>query len=145
MDYHALASELMEELVVLFHNSPQKQVGDFSRGETRILNYLADTENHTALPSELSVHMDISSARIAATLNSLEHKRMIRRRLDETDRRRILVCITDLGLHFVLQKREQIHQNVEQLLRDLGEKDAQEYVRIIQRIASNAKNKSNKR
>ncbi len=139
MDYKALASELMRQQFILFHDSPQKQVGDFSKGETRILNYLADSENHTALPSELSAHMDISSARIAATLNSLEHKQMIFRRMDAADRRRILVCITDCGLEFVLQKREEIRHNIEQLLRDLGEEDAKEYVRIIGRIVANSR------
>ena len=82
MDYAAMAEEFMRRVPVLMRTHTQQKIGEFAKGEMFILNYLA-MQGREILPSELSAVMGASSARIAAALNSLEHKGKIVRRMDE--------------------------------------------------------------
>lgn len=55
--------------------------------------------NNSIYPSDLSDKLNLSRSYITAVLNSLEKKNFIMRTLDTSDRRRILVRITDKGRH----------------------------------------------
>lgn len=133
MDYSALTSELLKKMALLIRSNPHKQIGEYAGGEICILNYLVYIDG-AALPSEMSLAMEISSARIAAILNSLERKEMISRKIDTSDRRKVLVTITDQGKTYVFEKRKHIHRNMERILRQLGENDSNECIRILDRI-----------
>jgi DNA-binding MarR family transcriptional regulator len=88
-----------------------------------------------AIPSEISKEMGISTARIAAALGSLESKGLITRRIDERDRRRILVELTDAGRAQQNEHENMIMGMLERMLRNLGETDSLEFLRILKRIA----------
>ena len=65
----------------------------FSQGEMRLLGCLhAGADGRTA--GELSMLLELSTARIAAMLNNLERKGAITRARDEADRRRVVVRLT---------------------------------------------------
>jgi DNA-binding MarR family transcriptional regulator len=134
VDYSALATELLESLSVMVRTATQKEVDEFARGEMFIMNYLVDSGG-TALPSELSAAMDASTARVAAALKSLERKGLVVRHLDRTDRRKTRVVITDRGRQAVMDKRRQMHDHMVKVMRELGQDDAKEYLRLIRRIA----------
>lgn len=55
--------------------------------------------NNSIYPSDLSDKLNLSRSYVTAVLNSLEKKNFIMRTLDTSDRRRILVRITDKGRH----------------------------------------------
>ncbi len=55
--------------------------------------------NNSIYPSDLSDKLNLSRSYVTAVLNSLEKKNFILRTLDTSDRRRILVRITDKGRH----------------------------------------------
>ncbi|HQM97418.1 MAG TPA: MarR family transcriptional regulator [Clostridia bacterium] len=55
--------------------------------------------NNSIYPSDLSDKLNLSRSYVTAVLNSLENKNFILRTLDTSDRRRILVRITDKGRH----------------------------------------------
>lgn len=133
MDYSALTSDLLKKMALLIRSNPHKQIGEYAGGEMFILNYLVDIDG-AALPSEMSSAMEISSARTAAILNSLERKDMISRKIDISDRRKVLVTITGQGKTYIFDKRKHIHNNMERILRQLGENDAKECIRILDRI-----------
>lgn len=67
--------------------------------------------------------MEASSARVAAVLRSLEAKGMIERSVDDKDRRRILVSITDAGRALVQDRRCEIRDYFYQIILQLGERD----------------------
>ena len=92
------------------------------------------------LPSELSAVMGASSARIAAALNSLEHKGKIVRRMDDADRRKILVKITQNGRAQAEEARRAIQSRLQRIFMLLGEEDTKEYLRITNRIISISEN-----
>lgn len=86
------------------------------------------------LPSDLSEQSHASTARIAVVLNTLEKKGLISRAIDPTDRRRILVSLTNVGQEYVAVVRTQLREDMKHLLEELGEQDAREYLRITKRI-----------
>ncbi len=134
MDYRELALEFMKKMFALNKARPQRQFQESMQGETVVLQYLSDHED-SVLPSEISAFMGISSARIAATLNSLEKKEFITRRIDLSDRRRILVEITPKGRALAGELKADILENTSKMLAFLGEHDAREYIRITGRMA----------
>jgi DNA-binding MarR family transcriptional regulator len=110
-----------------------KKANAFLHGEMFILNFLNNRQSDT-MPSELAVAMNTSTARIAMALKSLESKGLIQRRIDKEDRRKVIVSLTEEGNTLVLGDREEMRDRMVRILRELGEKDASEYVRIIERI-----------
>ena len=134
MDYTALAQEFMRNMSQLHRHNAQKKLNDSMHGESFVLGYIS-RHNGNVIPSEISNEMGISSARIAATLNSLESKGMITRMIDVSDRRRILVELTPVGKEQVDQHFQEIMEFTTNMLCYLGEHDAKEYVRIMGRLA----------
>jgi DNA-binding MarR family transcriptional regulator len=134
MDYQALAAELVKRLFVISKNGPQREMHKSMRGEAFVMQYVI-FHNGAVVPSEMSKYMNISTARMAVALNGLEKKGLITRRIDPADRRRILVDLTDNGRDFATEKRTHMLLHTEQVMRKLGERDAEEFVRLIGRVA----------
>lgn len=128
-----LAEKLVDETELLFRHGPQKQIGKSARGECFVLRCLARS-TVPLLPSDLSEQIHASTARIAVVLNRLEKKGYVSRAIDATDRRRILVTMTEEGREYVETVRAQLCENMKRLLEELGEQDAREYLRITKRI-----------
>ena len=96
MDYQALAREYMTIMHKMRKRKSEQQINDSLRGEQFVLGFIAHTEG-SVIPSDISAAMGISTARIAAALNNLESKGLITRRIDMSDRRKILVELTEAG------------------------------------------------
>jgi len=104
------------------------------RGEAFALQFIAMREGEV-IPSDISSEMGISSARVAAALNSLESKGLITRRIDVSDRRRILIELTQAGKEQAQEHGRKIFQMTKKIMEYLGEDDAREYIRIMGRLA----------
>jgi DNA-binding MarR family transcriptional regulator len=135
MDYHELALDFMEKMYLLRQTKPHKQLDKSMQGECFVMQYIAHQKG-SVVPSEISNIMDISSARVAAALNSLERKGMITRDIDPGDRRRILVNLTPKGEEMAKEHNRKLHERTVKLLSLLGEDDAKEYVRLTGKLAS---------
>ena len=134
MDYLKLATELLNTMQTLQKKQSQKIFTEAIHGEAFVLNYIANQKGDV-LPGEISQKMDVSSARIAAALNSLGKKELITRRIDINDRRKILINITAKGKDLALQHRQSILLIASKNLELLGEHDANEYIRILKKLA----------
>ena len=134
MDYRELAVEFMKTSHSMHKGRGQKKISDSMQGESFVLYYIANNENAT--PSDISNEMNISSARIAATLKSLENKGLIIRRIDVEDRRRILIDLTEKGKIQVEQHNEMIMNTITNMLKFLGEEDAKEFLRILKKLST---------
>ncbi len=137
MDYNALAREYMEILRRMRKHKNPKRISDSMHGERFVLTFLV-LNGGSAIPSEISKDMGISTARIAATLNGLEAKGLITRRIDERDRRRILVELTETGRERQAAHARSIQNMLVHILKDLGEADAVELLRILKKLAEHA-------
>lgn len=133
MDCEVLAEMLVDQTELLFRHGPHKLIGKNARGECFVLRCLARSKA-PLLPSDLSEQSHASTARIAVVLNTLEKKGLISRAIDPTDRRRILVSLTNVGQEYVAVVRTQLREDMKHLLEELGEQDAREYQRITKRI-----------
>jgi len=123
----------MEDMMINNRRNTMEQMGRSGKGELFILKYLYDRDT-AVIPSEISDAMHTSTARISAALGSLEKKGQVRREIDKTNRRNILVTITDEG-------RERSHEDIEKMrslmirvMTELGERDATELVRLMRRL-----------
>ncbi|WP_045522090.1 MarR family winged helix-turn-helix transcriptional regulator [Neobacillus niacini] len=133
MDYKLLAEELFHILTRTAKLPFQKKVDDLSHGERRILGYLTFGKN--GVPSgDLSDKLDLTTPRVASALNSLAKKGFIERNKDEIDKRMVIVTITEPGKSFIMEEYNKLISMMQQTLQKLGEKDAQELIRIIKRI-----------
>ena len=134
MDYAKLAVQMMASMWKLRKAIPQRHINESMQGEAFVLQCI-ERRGYEMLPGEISVEMDVSSARIAAALNSLEGKGLVTRQIDAKDRRKIVVRATQAGMDQARRHREALVADVEKMLALLGEHDAQEYVRIVGRLA----------
>lgn len=133
MDSTELTNEIMNAMQTLMRGRTQKNMDVFLKGEEYVLQYLAFNNNYS-LPGEISQAVGVSTARIAATLNSLEGKGLILRQIDISDRRRILVEITEEGKALAQQKKQEMFKRTEQTLTALGETDSKHLLRIMNKL-----------
>ena len=111
-----------------------EQVGRGGRGELFILKYLYD-KTAAVTPSEISDAMRTSTARISAALNSLEKKGQIHREIDITNRRNILVTITEAGRVRSRSDFQRMRAYMVNVLTEMGEQDAAEFIRLLKRFS----------
>ena len=130
MDYTELARELMANMYEFRRSKTPHKIDESVRGGGFILMFLFQRGSY-ALPSELRGVLGVSSARIAATLNNMEHKGLISREMDKNDRRKVLVALTPTGQEQAAQMERRALEHSVHMLEFLGERDAKEFVRIL--------------
>ena len=130
MNYDKAIDEMLF-LTHRLHSTALKDAVNLHRGELAILGYLHDKQS-TVTPSALSDFMKISTARVTASLNTLEG--FITRCHSQDDRRKVNVAITALGSETFVKIQENVKNNYRQLFNILGENDVKELIRILKRI-----------
>lgn len=134
--YEELASELLQVNESLLHQPAQDLLTKLSRGEHFVLNYLF-THQLQAHPTDLSRHMVVSTARIAALLNRMEEKGLISRWPDPLDNRQIIVSLSPKGEQAIEAFRKKVIRATANMLELLGPEDAQEFLRIQRKLVTN--------
>ncbi|MDR0671273.1 MAG: transcriptional regulator, partial [Oscillospiraceae bacterium] len=104
-----------------------------AKGEQFILTHLYE-KSGAALPSELSKALHSSTARVSAVLGALEKKGQIRRDIDTSNRRNILVTLTDTGCTRICSATKQMKACLTHIFTEMGERDALEFVRLNKRF-----------
>ena len=133
MDKREMAADLLEKMQSLRRAGPQKQINESLRGEAFVLHFIAD-HDEGVLPGEISREMAVSSARVAKALNALEHKGLVTRQINPKDRRQVLVRVTGEGKALDEKHRQAVLFEAAKLLDLLGDRDAEEYLRITGRL-----------
>ena len=134
MDQKQLAIRLLESIKSLSHMPFYKSADVFASGERFVLSYLY--QHGSAMPKQLSEAMMASTAYMAKLLGILEHKGLIVRDIDRSDRRKIIVVLTEQGTVFIKSEMEKALKIAMDILSDLGEEDAAEGVRILEKLVS---------
>jgi len=134
MDYTPLAIEWLQKMHLLRQARVQRNINSSLHGEAFILHFIARRKD-AVLPSDISRNMGVSSAMVAATLNRLESKGLITRQIDQNDRRRILVKTTQEGNDLADKHYQSVLSAAEKMLSLLGERDAQDYIRLTGKLA----------
>ncbi len=133
MDFEATAIELLRIQAKLNRLKASQQMDEFTQGEIFALSYIYEV-GKSAYPKDISNAMAVSSARVAVLLNHMEEKGWIRRVSDESDNRKTVVSMTDIGEEVYLLKRREVLDSVIDVLKDLGEEDAKNLLRIRKKM-----------
>ena len=85
-------------------------------------------------PSELGARLIVTRATVTGLLDSLEKPGFVRRLRHPTDRRSIVVEITDEGLAVLAQVRTLIHRNERAWMGTLSEAELVSYISLLHRV-----------
>lgn len=133
MNYADTATEILEIRRRLNRLPQYNEIFNFIRGEMVVLDYLINAEKEV-YPKQLSAFLKVSTARIAAILKSMEDKKWITRKKDPDDNRKVIIELTDKGREACTEKRDQTLGSTIRMLEQLGETDAEEFLRIYRKI-----------
>ncbi|WP_054741688.1 MarR family winged helix-turn-helix transcriptional regulator [Cellulosilyticum ruminicola] len=135
MDYEKYFDEILKLLYDLHSHHQANDIPISAKGEVFLLLTLAHRGGY-ALPGELAKDINVSTARIAAILKSIEKKGLIKREIDANDRRKILVTITPAGQSFADARKEDIFIFWKKFMDFIGEEDVLHSIRILKKVHS---------
>lgn len=129
--------ELLSDIISTFASLNRvRAMIDFQvylKGENFLLSYLQSIGGEST-PSELVQALNVSAARVAAILRSLEIKKLIERIGNGFDKRRVTVRITEKGKEWVAIANSEVYQYAVNVFDKLGEEDTKELIRIMKKI-----------
>ena len=134
MNYVTLAEEFLGYIRKNSKLKYQRAAEDFTHGEMSILCYLHFAENG-ACPVALCSALGMTTPRMSAALRSLTDKGLVKRKTDDSDKRRVHIYITENGDALVEERYGELKKNIAGMLEALGEADAREYVRISGKLS----------
>lgn len=107
-----------------------------TRGEINALMMLSiiEARGEVVRPGMLAACSHATPGAVSQTLKSLEEKGLIVRRRGEGDSRSVTISLTDTGHEFEKEGRRLYDERFMHMLEFLGEDDAREFVRIVNRM-----------
>ncbi len=115
------------------HRPPRPD--EFEHVKEGTIRYLFEHDG-VATPAQLIAFFGFSHARLTKILGDLEAQGYVERRGHASDRRRVIVYLTDKGRALAELRYNELRSNVTRLLEYLGEEDAVHYTRILQKMFS---------
>ena len=106
-----------------------------SQGETGALfhlNFIKDGISAT----ELSGILNVSLPRIATLLNSLESKKLVEKVIDNKDKRKSIIYITEIGKEKIIQIKEEAVKRLESIFEKLDEEEINQYINLSLKIGN---------
>lgn len=126
-----------KEFIRKFHDSRPKdffkKLDDKDKGSGLIMFMLADSTGDV-LAGDISKTLGMSTPQVATALNSLEKKGFVARCAARSDKRKTVVRLTDAGVAEIERVQVMTEQTVEYLMGAVGERDMNEFLRIVYRI-----------
>ena len=110
-----------------------------TRAEFELLAFLAinqGPEQRLFSSSELSNLLSITPAAVTHMINPLESAGLVERVHDEKDRRLVLIRLTKRGETMADQLIEHFKTNLAGFISYLGQEDAQDFIRLMQKLLS---------
>jgi len=125
--------ELMAADRRLRARDPQ-QPGDLSQGQVRALFQFKCDEELSA--GEMAKRADLSPASMTAMLDALERAGMVERRRSETDRRQVMVRLTDAGRERLEERRAAWKAHWAAQMEGHSEQDLEAAARVARRMTA---------
>ena len=95
-----------------------------------------------ATPGELIKHTECTAARLTAIAKSLETKGLVNRIQNAEDKRSTIIEMTAEGITRFMNLQKEAAESVFNLIEKLGERDAEEFVRLVSRLSEISKDSS---
>lgn len=134
MNNNDLAIEFTKIMQDMGEVRTQKHVLHVVRGKNLILAYLNNNQDKSITSGDISLELNLTTARIAAALKQLEDDGSIIRMIDPLDKRRTLVSITNEGILKSNENRSKMIGSIENMFNSIGTTDAKEFIRISRKI-----------
>ena len=122
--------EDFDKMIINFQSEAMDKFNLYSKGETCALHFLLE-KGDFVLPSEISMALQCSAARITKLITQLEQKGQVVREIDKGDRRKIKIILTDSGRERALKEREEMYNNFKMIFMEMGEEDSKEFMRTL--------------
>ena len=106
---------------------------DLSPASGLVLSILADSESPLS-PHKIADRLIISRATVTGLIDSLERRGYVRRLPHQSDRRMLLIELTDTGRQVAHAFRPIVHQHQKVWLEALNEKEQQQLIDSLQRV-----------
>lgn len=106
---------------------------DLSPSSALVLSILADSEKELA-PSEIAEHLILTRASVTSLLDSLEGNGYVRRLPHPTDRRMLLIEITDDGRQVANDFRQVVHRHQKEWMATLSDGELGELTDMLRRL-----------
>lgn len=135
MEREEIEARMIRAYRLLLESEEGRHSAAISRGELHLLWYI-HSKADAVLPGELKRVMDVSTARIAHLLNTLEARGYIRRNISSDDHRRVEIRLTEVGKRNFEQVCARIHRRLTAIADALGEEDTEQFLRLSERIAA---------
>lgn len=135
MNDKELATKLLKDLWDNRPNRLNNFLDEFNKGEFGLLNYIY-FETKEVSAGMLSEKLKVSTARIASILNSLEAKKLIKRKIGTDDKRKVVVEITTEGKEIIKKYQEEVVNKVSYIISRIGQEKAKQYFDIMLEINS---------
>ena len=129
LSYAEKAFVTLNEIMSKKQKDMMENLNRAHKGELFVLQFLSMRKN-AVIPSELSIALNASTARISALLGNLEKKGQIVRDIDKSNRRNILVTITEEGRKRAETEMKEIQSLMTRVFIDMGEEDTSEFIRL---------------
>ena len=133
MDYRVVE----DEMKVLCQSKRWKNliglIDDGYKGMFVILRILQASETNV-VAGELARIMNVSTARIARALNTLEGKNYIRRERDETDARKVVIRLTETGKQALEERKREVKAIFDPMFANLTEKETSTLFFILRKM-----------
>ena len=128
--------EYVDQMLFLMEKLEQSLAGKMTKqcfsGEMMVLIQLA--KGNISNPSELTKQTGMSSPHIAKTICSLKMKDEVKRMVDENDRRKAVITITEKGKQRIEELYQSLKSEITNVFERIGEEDAKTFTTIFARI-----------
>lgn len=128
MDYNQAAEQFLSSVKKRGKAEIINRFNSYSHGEQLVLSYLYKQAGKQIVPSEIAKYTNTSTARVATILNNLEEKHMITREISRTDRRKILVAITDKGRRRAVEIKQEGCSKIARIFEEMGEEKTMDFI-----------------
>lgn len=98
-----------------------------------VLSILADAESRLP-PNVIAERLILSRASVTSLLDSLERRGYVRRTPHPTDRRMLLIELTDVGRRIAHEFRLVVHRHQKEWMATLTEKEQVQLIRLLHRL-----------
>ncbi len=106
---------------------------DLTMPEYALMRQFALEDDTTDLTS-VREYLAVTKASVSQMLASLEKRGLLVRQIDPTNRRNLIVTLTSEGIERLRQKEFQVERRLRELLAELGETDALQFITLINKM-----------
>ena len=106
---------------------------DLTMPEYALMRQFALEDDTTDLTS-VREYLAVTKASVSQMLASLEKRGLLVRQIDPTNRRNLIVALTSEGIERLRQKEFQVERRLRELLAELGETDALQFITLINKM-----------